>query len=97
MVIYWKEIVHNVNFRNIFQYHWNKWGVIFCKELWKNKFLYIYDDHDRLGKWFFFCKNKLKIDLMTFEKRSRYLLRKYIKINFNITLILHFITLHNFW
>lgn len=45
---------------------------------------------------FFFCKNKLKIDLMTFEKRSRYLLRKYIKINFNITLILHFITLHNF-
>lgn len=50
MVIYWKEIVHNVDFRNIFQYHWNKWGVIFCKELWKNKFLYIYDDHDRLGK-----------------------------------------------
>lgn len=61
MVIYWKEIVHNVNFRNIFQYHWNKWGVIFCKELWKNKFLYIYDDHDRLGKWFFFAKINWKL------------------------------------
>lgn len=31
---------------------------------------------------FFFCENKLKIDLITFEKRNRYLLTKYIKINF---------------
>lgn len=91
MVIYWKEIVHNVNFRNIFQYHWNKWGVIFCKELWKNKFLYIYDDHDRLGKWFFFAKINWKLIWWLLKKEV------VIKINFNITLILHFITLHNFW